>query len=233
MSRRQQFETKTNPAQVTLEWAGAADAGYFKFWDSDRKEDVKINELTFAVLGERNCVRGWVEEYGSNAYSNEVASMKNQILTVKVFKDGKPKEIMSGKYDDIKGDLASMGIKYNKAVYVMVVDCDKIETGTVAKIMMKGAAASAWFDVKNKKDGLKVIDPKLGKKGAVQFAVPQFMSVELNKAEDEEAELAYEQVKAYFSNAPSTTRNEDTVPDHVIDESEHLVPDESDPFDVF
>lgn len=226
MSRREQFEKRTNPAVCTLEWAGGADAGYFKYYDKENKQNVRLDELSFVVLGERNCVRGWYEEAKSNAYSNEVGSLKNQELTVKYFKDGKPKELIHGKYEDIKGELANYGIKYNKAIYIMVIDCDKIETGTVAKIMLKGAAAGAWFEVKNKQDGLTSAEPKAGKKGSVRFMVPQFTEFKVEGDVDEEAELAYEQVKAYFSTAPHTTEQTDRVPAHVVDASESQVPEE-------
>ncbi len=225
MSRQDQFKTKTNPAEVSIEWGGAKDDGHFRYYDKETKQNVEIPSIRFAVLGERSCVRGWLEDKKSNAYSNEVASTKNQILTVKYFADGKPRELCSGKYDEIKDQLAAQGIKYNKVVYIIVLSgCDQIQEGTIAKMFLKGAAFSAWIDFKDKKDAVIVSGSKEGKKGAVRYMMPVFERGDLDEMEIEEAELAYEQVNSYFSTAPHTTEHSDAVPHEVIDAQEDLVP---------
>jgi hypothetical protein len=133
-----------------------------------------------------------------------VSSTKNQTLTVKYFKDGKPKELISGKYADIKGDLAKHGIKYNKVIYIMVIDCDELEVGTIAKILLKGAGAAAWFDVKEKQNVVVFDGFEDGLKGAVRYRYPRFAVEVIETGDAEEAETAYEQVKEYFSTQAHT-----------------------------
>jgi hypothetical protein len=230
MSRQDQFVTKTNPATVTIEWAGSGSDGFFKFWNKETRQDVRINELSFAVLAERSCVRGWMEEKKSNAYSNEVSSLKNQTLTVKYFQDGKPRELCSGKYAELHDSLVSQGIKFNKVIYVMVIESDALESGTIAKVLLKGAASGAWMNFKDKRSGVKSDGFSDGKKGAVKYRTPKFSSFMMEEGDNEEAEMAYEQVKAYLSTAPATTvhAEHDDVPDYVIDEQEDLVPADDD-----
>lgn len=219
MSRKEQFAKKSNPAECTLEWAGASDKGVFRIWDKETKQEVEVASVKFAVLAERNCIRGWYEEKKCNAYSNEVASLKNQELTVRYYDNGKPRELCHGKYEDIKAEMASIGMKYNKVVYALVIEADNINPNTIVKILLKGAAASAWFDVADKQKAILCSGFLDGKKGAVKFRTPVFEVVDLDSGADEEAELAYEQVKIYLADAPSTARelpppdvDEDGVP---------------------
>ena len=69
MSRKSQFESHKNPADAVLEWAGASDAGYFKVYDKEQKKELQLGALTFAVLMEANCVRGWYEDKKTNAFN--------------------------------------------------------------------------------------------------------------------------------------------------------------------
>lgn len=225
MSRRDQFKRSENPATVVIEWAGSGSDGFFKFWNKETKQDVRIDSIRFAVLGERNCVKGWLEEKKSNAYSNEVASLKNQTITVKYFQDGKARELCSGKYDELHDQLLSQGIKYHKVIYAVVLDCEQIETGTIVKIMLKGAASGSWMNFKDKQDSVVCSGFTDGKKGAVKFRIPKFEKSPMDENENEEAELAYEQVSAYFRSVPHTTVEDDKVPHEVIDAQEELVSD--------
>ena len=214
MSRASQFETKKNPSQLTIEWAGAADAGYLKTYDREAKENIRLGDMTFAILTERNCVAGWHEDHKSNAFSNEVGNLKTTELVVKYWDGDKPKELESGMYADIKDGLKSKGVKYHKVVYIMVIDSPDIENGTVAKLMLKGAAAGAYFELKDKSGGVKMGEPKDGKTGAVRYKMPSFVPCQIEGGDAEEAELAYEQVKAYF----------------VSQVVEHHVPEDTEPF---
>lgn len=229
MSRTDQFKKKTNPAEASIEWAGSRDDGFFKFYDKAKKENIPVKAIRFAVLAERNCVRGWYEEKNSNAFSNEVSSLKNQVLTVRYFEDGKSRELISGKYEDIKDGLQAKGIKYNKVIYSLVLESDVLEVGTIIKIILKGGAASKWFDVKDKAGSVSVQGFTDEKNGAVKYRVPVFVTSAIDEAESEEAEFAYEQVNVFLSATPHTTPHHDDVPHDVIDAGEDLVPlDDSD-----
>ena len=202
MSRTDQFTVKKNPSQLTIEWAGAADAGHLKTYDKEAKENIVLGGMTFAILTERNCVSGWHEDHRANAFSNEVGNLKSTPLTVKVWDGDKPKELIEGMYADIKDGLKSKGVKYHKVVFIMVIDSPDVDTGTIAKLMLKGAAAGAYFELKDKKRAVKCAGSTDGQTGAVKYKMPKFVPVDIEQGASEEAELAYEQVKAYFSVAP-------------------------------
>lgn len=235
MSWANEFKTVRNPAEVTLEWSGDRDNGFFYFYDKEAKAKEQVRELTFVPLKERFGITGYSQGLKAGIYSNEVSSTQNQILTVKYSKDGKQHEICQGKYKDIKAKAHTEGGKFTTFVYAMILDCDKLETGSIVKLALSGAATSPWIDLKNKDiSGCAVqVDGYEDKSnGGIRFRAPKFVAVQVEQEQVVDIEAAYQQVVSYFSNAPhTTTHEEDRVPDHVIDEGERYVPEEEHGFD--
>jgi hypothetical protein len=232
MSRSNRTEGVKNPGKISLEWAGGAGDGFLKYWDKENKIDVQVPEIHFAVLDERSCVRGWMEEFKSNAYSNEVASLKNQNLAVKYFDAGKPREVVEGKYADIKDGLVARGVKYHKVIYAMLTqEIEGVDAGVIVKILLKGAAASAWMNITFKPfDGEVFIRSSAkGQKGAVKFEVPVF---EFGEISEENATLAMDSdryLQEYFKQVPHTAVHTDEPNQAVLDDAnEGLVPADED-----
>ena len=213
MGRRDQFKTNNNPAELTIEWAGDRDDGFFYFYDKEAKQKVKLSDLRFAVLGERHGITGYSQDMKTGLYSNEVGSTENQTITVKYYKDGKSHELVSGKYKDIKEVARAKGGKFTSFVYALVLDCNEIDTGTIVKILMSGACTSPWIDFKKSggaENGVELNGYTDASNGGIKFRAPVFAKTELDETEDSEAEDAYGIVATYFKNAPHTTHQEDT-----------------------
>ena len=223
MGRKEQFEDKlSNPSELTIQWAGGNDAGHFKTYDAEAKEKVKLAPFSFVVLKEKNCFDGFLAAKGSGAWSNEVSNLKTEEMTVMYKDNGDFKVLKSGMYADIKGEMESMGVKYHKVIYVMVTDSPDIATGVIAKILLKGAGASAWFELsaQDKKQQVTLTGAKDGQTGAVRYKIPEFGVSEVTTEADALAEVAYEKVDAYLKSrsvAPSASAEATPAP---VDEGE-------------
>jgi len=202
MGRKDQFaDAVKDPSALTINWAGGNDAGHLKAYDKASKEKVpKLDPMSFVVLGERNCVDGFLAMKGCGAGSNEVKNLATDELTVNYWVDGKPQVLSKGLYADIKGDMESQGIKYHKVIYAMVVDSPDIATGIIVKFMLKGAGAKAWFELKaNDKQGAVALTGATdGQTGAVRYKIPSFEPKPLSEELDAQAEVAYKEVEAYL-----------------------------------
>jgi|TARA_R100000049_G_C1930652_1_gene74640 hypothetical protein len=226
MGRKDQFEDKlTNPSSLTIEWAGGNDAGHLKAYDKEAGGKIKLAPLTFVVLKEKNCLDGFLAAKGCGAWSNEISNLKTESLTV-MFKDGDSyKPYKTGMYADIVEEMKSAGIKYHKVIYAMVVDSPDIETGKVVRLMLKGAAASSWFNLKaeDKKGAVALSGVEDGQTGAVRYKIPVFSGVAVSEEDDAQAEVAYEKVDAYLkSRKPVDAPVE--APEQVPDDLDNEVP---------
>jgi len=217
MSRSNQTEFIRNPATMNIEWSGSE--GNFHYWDKEKKEQISLDGIRFAVLDELSCVRGWIEEQKSNAFSNETHNLKSEPLVVKFFKDGKPRTLTEGFYSDIKDNINAQGIKYNKVIYALLLD-----TNVIVRIYIKGAAMSAWIDKGfNGQTGIiEVNDFIAGQKGAVKFKMPKFVNATISSEDDALAIEADKELQAYFKQKPVET---ESVPDAVTDKTEPAEPE--------
>jgi len=202
MGRKEQFEDKlSNPSELTIQWAGGNDAGNFKTYNAEAKEKIKLAPFSFVVLKEKNCFDGFLAAKGSGAWSNEVSNLKTEEMTVMYKDNGDFKVLKSGMYADIKPELESMGVKYHKVIYVMVTDSPDIATGVIARILLKGAGAGAWFKLTGQEKKSCVITltgAEDGQNGAVRYKIPVFGVSEVTAEADTLAEVAYEKVDAYL-----------------------------------
>ncbi len=199
--RQDQFADKlTNPASLTIQWAGGSDAGYLKAYDKETKERIELKPLSFVVLKEKNCLDGYLAAKNSGAWSNEVSNLKTEALTVMYKDNGDFKVFKEGMYADIVEEMKVQGVKYHKVIYAMVVDSPDIKGGEVVRLLLKGAAASAWFELKAeyKKGVIALTGSSDGQTGAVKYKVPTFGAQPITEEANAQAEIAYDSVEAYL-----------------------------------
>jgi hypothetical protein len=135
--------------------------------------------------------------------------------------NGDFKVLKSGMYADIKGEMESMGVKYHKVIYAMVTDSEDIETGVIARILLKGAGASAWFSLsaEDKKGIITLTGVEDGKTGAVKYKIPQFGASGVSDDVDAMAEVAYDKVEAYLkSRTEARTAPTEATPEPETDD---------------
>ena len=192
MSRSRPTSGSANPAVRTLEWKGGA--GHWRYWDKAASAVVTQDAIRFAVLDELSSISGFAESYGNSGYSNEVHSTKREPLEVKVFTGkGQTKTVATGLYDDIKGDIPA-GLKYTKVIYAL--DLDTKET---VRLLLTGAALSAWIDSEiDKRGGIVQDGVTEGKKGAVKYKMPVFREAEMEDGDEALALEADKVLQAYL-----------------------------------
>ena len=208
MSRKEQFADKvSNPSELTIQWAGGADAGHFKTYDPEAKEKITLEPFSFVVLKEKNCFDGFLAMKGSGAWSNEVTNLKTEEMTVMYKDNGDFKVLKSGMYADIVEEMKSQGVKYHKVIYAMVTDSPDMKDGTICRILLKGAGASAWFKLSSddKKGVVTLTGAEDGQTGAVRYKIPAFGASEVTPEADTLAEVAYEKVDAYLKSRAKAT----------------------------
>jgi len=231
MSRSNQTEYEKNPAEFEIEWAGGGDEGHFKMYDKGTKTNVDIPfPVRFAVLDELSSLNGWLKQKKSMAFSNEVHNTTNQTLHVKYFEDGKPREFVEGKYQEIKDAMFAQGVKYHKVVYALLLDPVEglIGGGTLVKFLLKGGGNSSWIEkgFKGEKVGAVVVNEYKDEASAFKFRVPVFEIGEISEEEESYAMDADKELQKYFRSLPHTTpqQEDDRVPDAVTDAGESQVP---------
>ena len=163
-----------NPATKFLEFNG--DAGTFRYYEKKEGEEKGENisvpyPFYFIVLDQMNTIKGYSEQYNCGIYANEVKSLNNEILTVKTFKKGLN---ISGKYSEIKGEIAKAGGKFCKSIYAMWIKGEN--DFELVNLQLKGAAFSSWMDANINTDAfaVKILANKEGKKGKVVYQMPVF-----------------------------------------------------------
>jgi hypothetical protein len=196
MSRKSEFQTtSSNPTKKYLEWK--SDDKCFAYYDKDKKENVKIElPFKFLTLMEFHTIKGWNDKNQSGVYSNEVKSIGNDELNVRLFKGN---QSVKGIYKDIKEQIVSLGGHYTKSIYVM------LEDGTIANINIKGSGVQSWGDFTQKTrsrlsdEWIQVANAIELKKGKVNYSIPEFkFATSLNDKESTLADHAYNELKSYI-----------------------------------
>ena len=235
MSRTKPEVHTTSPVEHVLEWVGHDQGGFFKVYDKDTKTTAEVKlPLRFAYLDCKKAVAGYYEAVKRGFYSNEIRNTKKQAFEVKYYKDGAVHPVANGLWDDIKGDIGSKGAKFCNMVYATLLTAtDAIGSGTLVKIPFVGSAGSAWIDLAIKDGESFEITGFVDKvKGRTKYREPVIVKVEIS---EEEGALANEHdaaLQAYFAaGKPAATQDEsapdrDEVPHSVIDEQEHMVPED-------
>ena len=88
-----------------LEWAGAADAGHFKYYDAEDKTNKQLELGEFKVNEIEYTIRGFDEATNSPIYSNDIKSFNDEEFVVK----SKGGTLFEGKY--AKEAILALGAK--------------------------------------------------------------------------------------------------------------------------
>lgn len=155
--------------------------GYFAYYDKEREENIPFKgAFSFLTLDELITVTGFNEPSQSGIYSNEVHKL-DDTLNVSIF--GARNPFASGKWKDIKREVAYEGGKFAFSVYGM----QKIgESWELVNIKIAGGALGPWIELKSHNDvfGSNAVVQRTHtkeKKGSNEFLSPVF---ELKAIED-------------------------------------------------
>jgi hypothetical protein len=213
----------TNPASKFIEFKG--DSGQFFYFDkeTEQKTEVKM-PIYFVVLDELSAIKGFNEKHKCGIYSNEIRSIKDDILNVKTFKGGVQ---IVGKYNDIKDAALREGGKFCKSVYVMLITGkDKYE---LANFQFHGASFGAWMDKKFnvEKFAIAIEETSQDKKGNVTYTFPVFTKKNLSPDIDKAAIEMDRQLQVYLASYLNQQIEEKISDTEVIENKEtEFYPDE-------
>lgn len=196
MSRQAEFQTtSSNPTKKYFEWK--SDDKCFSYYDKETKQNVKVElPFKFLTLMEFHTIKGWNDKNQSGVYSNEVKSIGNDELNVRLFKGN---QSVKGVYKEIKDTIIAMGGHYTKSIYIM------LEDGSIANVNIKGSSVQAWGDFTQKTrsrlsdEWIEVANAIELKKGKVNYSIPEFkFATSLNDSQCNLADNAYNQLKSYI-----------------------------------
>lgn len=183
----------SNPCKKFIEFSGSK--GTFQYWDKESKSNIEVKlPIQFIVLDELSTIKGYSDSTQSGIYSNEVHNLGTQDLHVKTFKGNQSR---SGKYADIKADIAAMGGKFHKSIYVGIVNGDNLE---LANFQLKGAAMKAWIDKEVNATMVSIVveDCTPAKKGKVNYMIPNWKGKEVSRALMDKACAMDKELQAFF-----------------------------------
>ena len=225
MSRSNNIEIK-NPAKFLIEWGGSN--GTLSYYDkSVEADDKNVNvpiPFTFLVLDILSTVKGYSSSAKSGFWSNEVRSIKDDILIVRT-KEG---EVKRGKYREVIDTKECRGAKFCQSVYVAI----KSDTGVleIAKIQFTGAALNAWIDFRKKNDiykgAVQITGSKQEQNGATVYYMPVFKSVPVSDETNKSANtldvtlqeyLAKYLNKSHSAPVESSSQEKNEIPDDFED----------------
>jgi hypothetical protein len=132
-----------NPASKFIEFKG--DKGVFSYYLKPEKEgdEGKTIEVPFPVkfivIDELSTITGFNDANQCGVYSNEVHNIK-EVLSVRLFKG---RDGIVGVYNEIKGEIKSLGGKFTKSVYALMVTDNKSE---LVNFKVKGSFLNAWIE---------------------------------------------------------------------------------------
>ena len=194
---KREVTTTTNPTSKFLEWKSNKKS--FSFFDKETKENVEVKlPLTFIVLEEYHCIKGFSDSDQTGIYSNEVLQIGTEEMEVKTFKG---RIIAKGKYKDIKGAVNAAGGNYHKSIYAVT------KEGELINISLKGAAVSKWSKLVEKGAWKRLSDEWISiesaedhKKGMVKYSTPNFVfNTSLSDAEFKIVEAKATELENYLT----------------------------------
>lgn len=217
---RGQTQESTKPAKIYFEWKSAKKVkkspeghaildkndkptyeydGYFTYYDKAKGEDVKVPlPFRFIPLEVLSCVKGFNDKNKCGIYSNEVKSIKNDVLTVNTFKGGLS---VKGLYGTIKGEIDAMGGKFANSVYIGYRVGDKLE---LCNLQIHGASLSPFIEYGKlhkdltQKGAMQVKSFKIATVGDNQFAEPIFEELPITPETEAEAIELANTLKVYL-----------------------------------
>lgn len=191
-----------NPATKFIDYKG--ETGTFQYYvkneDGSGKNFEIKTPIKFLVIDELSTISGYSDTHESGIYSNEVHNIKKEILSVRTFKGNGN---LIGTYDQIKDAIKSMGGKFAKSVYAMMVIDGKTE---LVNFKVKGAFLTAWIEAKPNTDREGILiqnftEKKKGKNTYFEPVIETFIP-DAAKAKPKAMEL-YSKLQAYFNEKKS------------------------------
>jgi hypothetical protein len=193
----------SNPSAKYIEFKG--DIGKFFYYDKEKEDRVELSmPFYFVVLDELCSIKGYSKRAKSGIYSNEVRSIKDDILRVKSFQGGIN---IIGKYSDIKDQALRDGGKFCKSVYAMLITGkDEYE---LVNFQFHGASfsgtgekcVSGWMNKKFNIEqfGVVVKETESGINGNVDFLAPIFGKFNLTPEVDRAAIEMDKKLQVYLN----------------------------------
>ena len=169
---KREIQTSVNPTSKFLEWKSNNKS--FAYYDKETKQNVEVKlPITFIVLEEYHCIKGFSDSDQTGIYSNEVLQIGTEEMEVRSYKG---RIIAKGKYKDIKGAVNAAGGNYHKSIYAVT------KEGELINISLKGAAVSKWSKLVEKGAWKRLSDEWISiesaedhKKGMVKYSTPNFV----------------------------------------------------------
>lgn len=217
-SRRDALNVQTNPTKRFYKWDSTNKQ--FTYYDKEKKENVPAGLPFCFVLLDRPliCVNGYNEPANCGITSNEVRSVKDEIV-VRMFDNAKT-VIAKGGWNDIKDACVAKGGKYHLSIYGY-----DLATDEIVNVSVKGMGVGEWGDF-FRKNSRRTIDEivvvkafKEGKKGSVKFTYPTFsLERSLSDAENEKVEQAYATLRSYLDGYLAKGASAETATESVAQE---------------
>ena len=169
---KREIQTSVNPTSKFLELK--SNNKCFAYYDKETKQNVEVKlPITFIVLEEYHCIKGFSDSDQTGIYSNEVLQIGTEEMEVRSYKG---RIIAKGLYKDIKGAVNAAGGNYHKSIYAVT------KEGELINISLKGAAVSKWSKLVEKGAWKRLSDEWISiesaedhKKGMVKYSTPNFV----------------------------------------------------------
>jgi len=179
----QELQQNSNPAKKFYKWVG--EHKKFSYYIKETKENVLVDlPFRFVTLGRPLfCVKGFNEKLNIGLYSNEVRSVKDEMI-VRYFDKNQP-IIAKGIWADVKEKADVVGGKYHLSIYGY-----DLENHEIINIDVKGNGIGEWGELFKKcssrlADEIVIVKGfKDGKKGSVKYTYPTF-ELERSVSDDE------------------------------------------------
>ncbi len=201
-----------HPCQKWFEWNGGK--GVVEFYDKTTKAQVEVGKtFGFLVLDTTYCITGYNERANTLVVSNEVRKTQEEVLEVKILKQG---TVAKGLYSEIRDRVTSksVGGKFTANVYLAFFD--QTPSGSVLQIgclRLHGAALNTWIEFAKanwaalQNGAVKITGSTKGKKGSIEFFTPNFAAIDA-KPETNEAAIALDKKLQAYLNSRTAVKSE-------------------------
>ena len=168
----------SSPVTKYYQWRG--NEGTLSYYDKELRKNVPIAlPLNFVVLDQLSMIKGFSDDYQGSFSSNEVRSVKDTLRVICYGKNNKNEtktyNIAEGSYETIKDQIKSVGARYTKSVYVVIID-DKNDLELV-NFQLMGSALAPLFEARINDDGHVIrlgVNPEQKVKGKSTYYEPTF-----------------------------------------------------------
>lgn len=225
MGRSEEFGGSQSPVEKYLSWSSASNSFEWYNKEEEAREPVDL-PYVFIVLKEMHTVGGWCDKENAAIFSNNIVSLQDDILTVKI--KWQPSPLVRGLYNDIKDKVKAAGGKYTKMLYVF--DGSEIHAVTI-----KGAALTSWINFTNenrdatKHNFITVASFVEKKKGKTDYSEPVFtIGEKISDDISRIADNAYDVIKGYLNSRASKSDTASAPADKPADNFGEGFPEASD-----